>query len=278
MPDKEFYVKFWGVRGSVPVSGRSTCEYGGNTSCLEIGCGERLIMLDAGSGAFLFGKSLKNQKVGEIDVLFSHCHYDHIEGAPFFEPAYCNNWKIRYWSGHLFGTMTTEQMIETYMRRPYFPVGPEIFDSQASYHDFKPGSVLELGDGIVVRTTSLNHPDGAVGYRVEYDGRSICYVTDMEHTDGEPPQELCDLVRDAGILIYDAMYDDDKFEKYKGFGHSTWQEGARLSDKCNVGQYVAFHHQPAHDDLTLNEISRKLEIRRPGSVLAREGAVLRPKK
>lgn len=278
MLDKEFYVKFWGVRGSVPVSGRSTCEYGGNTSCLEIRCGDRILMLDAGSGAFLFGESLHTQETGEVDVLFTHCHYDHIEGAPFFAPVHRSNWKIRYWSGHLFGTMTTAQMIETYMRRPYFPVGPEIFCSDASYHDFEPGSELDLGDGIVIKTTSLNHPDGAVGYRVEYDGRSICYVTDMEHTDGEPPQGLQDLVQDAGVMIYDAMYDDETFEKFKGFGHSTWQEGARLSDKCNVGQYVAFHHQPCHDDLMLDEVSRKLERKRPGSVLAREGAILRPKK
>ncbi len=278
MPDKEFYVKFWGVRGSVPVSGRSTCEYGGNTPCLEIRCGERLLMLDAGSGAFLFGESLNDQPDGEVDVLFTHCHYDHIEGAPFFAPVHRRNWKIRYWSGHMFGTMTTAEMLKTYMRRPYFPVGPEIFCADASYHDFKSGEELDLGDGIVIKTTSLNHPDGAVGYRVEFDGRSICYVTDMEHTDSEPPQGLCDLVRDAGIMIYDAMYDDDEFHKYKGFGHSTWQEGARLSDKCGVDQYVAFHHQPCHDDLMLDAVGDKLEKFRPGSLLAREGDILRPKK
>lgn len=277
MPDKEFYVKFWGVRGSVPVSGRSTCEYGGNTSCLEVRCGDRILMLDAGSGAFLFGESLNDQEIGEVDVLFTHCHYDHIEGAPFFAPVHRCDWKIRYWSGHMFGTMTTAEMIKTYMRRPYFPVGPEIFCADASYHDFKPGSVLDLGDGIIVKTTSLNHPDGAVGYRVEFDGRSICYVTDMEHTD-ETPKGLRDLVQDAGVLIYDAMYDDDEFKKYKGFGHSTWQEGVRLSDRAGVDQYVAFHHQPSHEDRKLDEISLKLEKMRPGSVLAREGAVLRPKK
>jgi len=278
MPDKEFYVKFWGVRGSVPVSGKSTCRYGGNTSCLEVRCGDRTLMLDAGSGAFLFGESLKLEKAGLVDVLFTHCHYDHIEGAPFFAPVHICDWKIRYWSGHLFDKMTTAQMIETYMRQPYFPVGPDVFCSSASYHDFKPGSSLDLGDGIVVKTTSLNHPDGAVGYRVEFDGRSVCYLTDMEHTSDGPSQELCDLVQDAGIMIYDAMYDDEEFEKYKGFGHSTWQEGARLSDKCNVDQYIAFHHQPCHDDLTLDGVNEKLKQLRPNSKLAREGDVLRPRK
>jgi len=276
--EKEFYVKFWGVRGSVPVSGRSTCEYGGNTSCLEVKCGDRLLMLDAGSGAFLFGESLRAKETGEVDVLFSHCHYDHIEGAPFFSPVHRKDWQVRYWSGHLYGTMTTAEMIKTYMSRPYFPVGPEIFCAKPSYHDFEPGQELDLGDGIVIKTSPLNHPDGAVGYRIEYDDRSICYVTDMEHTDDGPPENLCNLVRGAGILIYDAMYDDDDFEEYRGYGHSTWQEGARLSDKCHVDQYVAFHHQPCHDDLMLDEVGRKLQEFRPGSLLAREGEVLRPRK
>lgn len=275
---KEFYVKFWGVRGSVPVSGLSTCAYGGNTSCLEIRCGDRLLMLDAGSGAFLFGQSLSTQLTGKIDILFSHCHYDHIEGIPFFAPVHQQDWEVNYWSGHQYGSMTTATMIKTYMSRPYFPVGPEIFCAKPDYHDFKPGQELDLGDGIIIKTTPLNHPDGAVGYRIEYDGRSICYVTDMEHTDGERPKALCDLVRDAGIMVYDAMYDDDEFEKYRGWGHSTWQEGARLSDKCNVDQFVAFHHQPCHDDLMLDEVGRKLEKYRPGSILAREGETLRPRK
>ncbi len=278
MPDKEFFVRFWGVRGSVPVSGPTTCRYGGNTPCLEIRCGDRIIMLDAGSGAFLLGESLQENQTGEIDILFTHCHYDHIEGAPFFKPVHMAGWKVRYWSGHQFGKMTTADMIKDYMRQPYFPVGPEVFGADASFHDFKPKSELDLGDGIKIKTHPLNHPDGAVGYRVEYDGRSICYITDMEHVGDTPDKGLCDFIQDAGILIYDAMYEDEEFEKFIGFGHSTWQEGARISQRCNIHQYVAFHHQPCHDDSKLDLVSIALEKMRPGSVLAQEGAVIRPKK
>lgn len=278
MPGKEFSVKFWGVRGSVPVSGRTTCRYGGNTSCLEVRCGDRLIMLDAGSGAFLLGEELKLNTSGKIDILFTHCHYDHIEGAPFFAPVHMRNWQVAYWSGHQYGKMTTADMIDTYMRRPYFPVGPEVFCSRASYHDFKPESVLDFGDGITIRTLALNHPDGAVGYRIEFDGRSICYMTDMEHLPGGPSQQLRDFVSGTGIMIYDAMYDDVEFEQYRGFGHSTWQEGARLADIADVDVYVAFHHQPCHDDTTMDLIGEKLNERRPGSLIAREGEVLHPKR
>ena len=278
MADKEFYVKFWGVRGSVPVSGPSTCKYGGNTPCVEVRCGDRTLMLDAGSGAFLFGESLKNNKTGEIDILFTHCHYDHIEGAPFFAPVHLCDWQVRYWSGHQYGKMTTRDMIKTYMRQPYFPVGPEVFCSEATFHDFMPEDVLDLRDGIIVKTLALNHPDGAIGYRVEYDGRSICYITDMEHEAGKIDPKLSDFIAGSGIVIYDAMYDDSEYQAHKGWGHSTWQEGVRLCDRSDVGLYVAFHHQPCHDDETLDAISAELEKLRPGSLLAREGAVLRPEK
>jgi phosphoribosyl 1,2-cyclic phosphodiesterase len=278
MADKEFFVRFWGVRGSVPVSGPSTCKYGGNTPCVEVRCGDRTLMLDAGSGAFLFGESLKNNKTGEIDILFSHCHYDHIEGAPFFAPVHLCDWQVRYWSGHQSGKMTTRDMIKTYMRQPYFPVGPEVFCAEATFHDFEPEDVLDLRDGILVKTLFLNHPDGAVGYRIEFDGRSICYITDMEHQEGKTDKKLQDFIAGSGMVIYDAMYDDSEYQAHKGWGHSTWQEGVRLCDKADVDLYVAFHHQPCHDDATLDKISLQLEKQRPRSVLAKEGAVLRPAK
>lgn len=275
--DDPFFVRFWGVRGSVPSAGASTCQYGGNTSCLEVRCGDRTLMLDAGSGAFLFGESLINEENGRIDVLFTHCHYDHIEGAPFFAPVHKKGWQVDYWSGHQYGKMTTADMIKTYMRRPYFPVGPEIFHAQTGFHDFRPGDTLDLGDDIIIKTTSLNHPDGAVGYRIEYDGRSICYLTDLEHTSNTPDRELVDFARGAGIVIYDATYSDEEFDRYVGFGHSTWQQGVRLCNAADVDLYVAFHHQPCHDDVKMDEIARDLMAMRPASIVAREGQILVPK-
>ena len=276
MSGKQFYVRFWGVRGSVPVSGEKTREFGGNTPCLEVVCGNRVLMLDSGSGAFGFGEYLMDRTGQRIDVFFTHCHYDHIEGVPFFAPAHNTSWHVNYWSGHLYGKMTTRQMMKTYMKAPYFPIGPEIFCGRSDYHDFEPGSTLDLEDGITIRTCPLNHPDGAVGYRIEFDGRSICYITDMEHGAGDPPRQLTGMISAADILVYDAMFSDEEYPAYRGWGHSTWQEGMRLAERCNVGTYVAFHHQPGHDDATLREIEKQLQQQRPGSVLAREGLKLEP--
>ncbi|HHI82912.1 MAG TPA: MBL fold metallo-hydrolase [Rhizobiales bacterium] len=278
MPDSEFYVKFWGVRGSIPVSGKRFNEFGGSTPCIEVGCGGRILVFDNGSGAFALGEDLVRRKPGTVEVFFTHCHYDHIEGAPFFAPVHDTRWQVSYWSGHLYGKMTTRQMMENYMKTPYFPIGPEYFCGCSDYHDFKPASTIDLGGGIVIRTCPLNHPGGAVGYRVEYDGRSICYITDMEHLKDGPPAQLEDFVRDAGIMIYDAMFSDEEYPRYKGWGHSTWQEGMRLANLCNVKNYVAFHHQPAHDDATLRAIERELINQRPASLLARQGQILTPER
>ncbi len=275
MPDKEFYVKFWGVRGSVPVSGRSTCEYGGNTSCLEIRCGDRLLMLDAGSGAFLFGESLKSIESGEIDVLFSHCHYDHIEGAPFFAPVHRSNWKIRYWSGHMFGTMTTAEMIETYMRRPYFPVGPEVFSAKIKYRDFSVPDQLKPVRGVKIDTISLNHHDGCVGYRINFDGRSLCLISDTTHIPGVVDHELIDFVSGTDLMIYDATYTDREFPKFWNFGHSTWEEGVRISKAGNVKRYCIFHHRPSRNDRALDKIGERAKRAFKNSYVASEGLVIK---
>ncbi len=277
MPDKQFYARFWGVRGSVPVSGPATTIFGGNTPCVEMRCGDRVLMFDSGSGAFAFGQYLLQTRIRQIDVLFTHCHYDHIEGAPFFAPVHEKDWQVRYWSGHLYGKMTTREMMEKYMASPFFPVGPEVFNATTEFNDFKPETRIDFDDGIIIKTAPLNHPDGAVGYRVDFDGYSICYITDIEHTDGPPPQNLCKLVQGADIMIYDASFCDSEFRKYKGWGHSTWQKGMELAEMCNVTQFVAFHHQPGHDDNTLMELEKTIKARNPLAVVAREGMILEPR-
>jgi phosphoribosyl 1,2-cyclic phosphodiesterase len=206
-----------------------------------------------------------------------HCHYDHIEGLPFFCPLHKAGFEVHAWSGHLHGRQTTAEMIHGYMREPYFPVGPDCFAAAVSYHDLLPGDRLDLGDGIIIDTIRVHHPGGGVGYRLNYGGHSAVYLSDVEHQAGRLDAALVAFARGADIFIYDAMYGDEEFAAYKGYGHSTWQQGARLADAAGVGEYIGFHHNPERTDTELAEREMKLKHVRPDSRLAREGTSLVPR-
>jgi phosphoribosyl 1,2-cyclic phosphodiesterase len=122
----------------------------------------------------------------------------------------------------------------------------------------------------------LNHPNRATGYRIEFGGKSICYVTDTEHVPGAPDANVLKLIHRADIVIYDSTYTDDEFSRFKGWGHSTWQEGVRLCDQAKVGRLAVFHHDPAHDDDFLDHIATEAERARRGTIVAREGLTLSP--
>jgi phosphoribosyl 1,2-cyclic phosphodiesterase len=125
-----------------------------------------------------------------------------------------------------------------------------------------------------VRTGLLNHPNRATGYRIECAGRSICYITDTEHRPGVRDRNVCELVRGADVMIYDSTYTDAEYPRYVGWGHSTWQEGVRVADEAGVGRLVVFHHDPSHDDETMDGIANEVTRARPGTIVAREGMVL----
>ena len=133
----EFWVRFWGARGSVPVSGRQFLRYGGNTACIEMRCGPHTLIFDAGSGFRPAGLSLVENGIDDFDVFFTHCHYDHILGFPFFAPLYRPNVQITVWSGHLAGIMTTREMLKAFMRPPWFPVPLDICRANITCNDFR---------------------------------------------------------------------------------------------------------------------------------------------
>lgn len=277
MLESPLLVRFWGVRGSLPSPSPSTEVFGGNTPCVELRCGERLLVFDAGSGIAYLGRTLIENSPRRIDIFLSHCHYDHIEGLPFFAPLQKPGFQAHVWSGHLHGRLSTADMIGGYMREPYFPISPSIFSATMCYNDFAPGDAIDAGDGISIDTMMLNHPGGAVAYRVNYAGHSAVYLTDVEHKPGRIDEEIVAFVRDADIFIYDGMFCDHEFETYRGWGHSTWQQGARLADAAGVGEYVVFHHAPERTDAELAEVELKLKRLRPDSRLAREGMSLVPR-
>lgn len=273
----DFVVRFWGVRGSIATPGPATARYGGNTSSIELRCGARLILLDAGTGMRYLGNQLAAEAPLDADIFFTHTHFDHVCGLPFFKPFFQPQNRFRLWAGHLGGGVTLQRVLCEFMMAPLFPVPPEVFKASLEYRDFASGATLAPAPGIVVRTAALNHPDGATGYRIEYGGKSVCYVTDTEHVPGVPDRSVLALIEGADIVIYDSMYTDEEYaESYVGWGHSTWQEAVRLCRPAGVKRLVVFHHDPDHDDDRLDAIGRELEAAMPGAVLAREGMVLHP--
>ena len=274
--DSDFFVRFWGVRGSIACPGEDTAVYGGNTPCVEIRCGSRLFVFDAGTGLRNLGKSIAEDGITDVDLFLSHTHIDHIVGLPFFCYAFKPENALRIWSGHLDDGRTTESVLRQFMADPLFPVPVDIFGADVSYHDFRAGDMLTPSEGVVLRTAMLNHPQNATGYRVEFGGKSICYVTDTEHFADGPDRNILGLIDGADIVIYDSMFTDAEYPDYKDWGHSTWEEGARLCAAANVGTFVVFHHLPDRTDADLDAIAAAVEAVRPGSRVAREGMTLRP--
>lgn len=272
----KFSVEFWGVRGSIACSGDRHKKYGGNTSCLEVRCGDYVLIFDAGTGVRALGDRLMSEHTVCGDLFLTHTHLDHIVGLPFFAPLYDSEARFRLWAGHLQPDMTLLDALSQFMAAPLFPVPPQIFTGNVSFHDFIAGETLEPRPGVRVRTAPLNHPNGATGYRIEYNGRAICYVTDTEHVEGKLDRNILDLIQGADIVIYDSSYTDAEYPKYKSWGHSTWQEGVRLCDRADVELLVIFHHDPSHDDKAMDQIAKEAAKKRPGTVVAREGMVLYP--
>ena len=272
----DFMVRFWGVRGSIACPGPRTVRYGGNTPCVEVRCGEHLMIFDGGTGLRPLGDALATQGPIDADVYFSHTHFDHICGIPFFAPAFDENSTFRMWAGHLGPELSLCEVLQSMMRPPLFPVPIEIFKARVSFIDFRAGDALQPHPDVLVRTAPLDHPDHCTGYRIEHAGKSVCYITDTAHVPGDPNQDILGLIRGADIVIYDAMFTPEQYVARPGWGHSTWQEGARLCDEAGAGQLVLFHHDPGHDDDMLDQLQGEAAAARPGTLVAREGLVLTP--
>ena len=142
------------------------------------------------------------------------------------------------------------------------------------FQDFNFGDEWEVLPGVKIITKSLNHPNGATGYRVEYGGKSICYVTDTEHVVGQPDQNVLDLIEGSEIVIYDSTFTDEEFPSFLGWGHSTWQEGVRLCKAANAKRLAIFHHAPEHDDDFMRNVADEARQEWDSCVVAQEQMIL----
>ena len=268
-------VRFWGVRGSIPCPGPGTVRYGGNTSCVEVRCGEHRLVFDAGSGLRMLGNALAaDPRLIDIDLFLSHCHIDHVIGLPFFTPAFAKGNRVHVWAGNVRRAGGVREAVGRLMSYPRLPIGVEAAQGTVAFVDFDPGEVLHPRHGIAVHTAALNHPGGATGYRVEYGGRAMAYVTDLELGGGATDPALLALVRDASLVIIDATYTDAELPDHVGWGHSSWQQVVRLANEAGVAKLCLFHHDPDHDDAQMDRIAAAAATARPGTLVAREGLVL----
>lgn len=263
-------VTFWGVRGSISTSGASFVEFGGHTPCLEMRLGERLVVVDAGSGIASLGVSMGDNCPREIDVVLSHLHLDHVEGVAFFKPALKGGRELRIHCGNMEGA-TAEEALTRLFSPPLFPIRLSDLPARISYTGFRSGEVLRLADGLELATTPLNHPGGATGYRFEHRGRSICYLSDCEHTDPWPDPALTGFVRGADLVIYDGMFSESEYTSCQGWGHSTWQHGVSLCRAAGAAALAVFHLHPMHDDAYLRAMEQELKAAMPTAFIAREG-------
>jgi phosphoribosyl 1,2-cyclic phosphodiesterase len=236
-----------------------------------VNAGDELVVLDAGTGIRDLGDSLVKRDVRQAHLLLTHVHWDHINGFPFFAPAYHLNRTFEIRAAHLAPLGGVKAVLSGQMGQPTFPVPLETMRSKLEFLDFHAGDKFALSPNIKVRTAPLNHPNGATGYRFEYGGKSFCYVTDTEHVVGRPDQNVLGLIQGADLVIYDCTYTDDEFTSKIGWGHSTWQEAIRLCRSADVKGLAIFHHDPSHEDPAMAAIEAEAKAVWENAFVAREG-------
>lgn len=276
--DSQFSIHFWGVRGSIATPGVRTVRYGGNTSCVEMRCHGKRLIFDGGTGLRILGQHLIREMPVEADIFFTHSHWDHIQGFPFFTPAFIKGNKFNIYGKIAPNGATMQERLEDQMLHPNFPVPLRVMASVLQFYNVNVPDTIDLGNGVLIETGPLNHPGEATGYRVSWGDEVAVYATDTEHFPDRVDESLVYLARDADVLILDSTYTDEEYWSQTspkvGWGHSTWQEAIKVAKAANVKNLVIFHHDPVHDDDTLDAIGEMAKEKFSGALMAKEGMTL----
>ena len=277
MEDSECYLRFWGVRGSYAAPYPSHLQVGGNTSCVELRFGKYLLLCDAGSGIIPLGKALMHKEPSqqELFILLTHYHWDHICGMPFFLPAFSPEWRLK-----IFGpgqdSLEVEEYVSSQMTSPFFPVSTATWLADIKY--LAPASKEFTHGPFKISYRNVHHPGITFGYRIEVAGRSIVYISDneclyLEKTISQKSSQFnaaerryydemqeeghkaeLELFEKADVLIHDAQYTRDEYEKKQGWGHSYYLDAVQSALDANVKLLFLFHHDPSHNDEQMQEI------------------------
>lgn len=275
------YLRFWGVRGSYAAPFASHLSVGGNTSCVEIRADNHVLICDAGTGIIPFGNQLLQQKeLRELMIILTHYHWDHVCGLPFFVPAFVPDWKINF-----FGPGDDEAEIKKHvsaqMQAPYFPVGTESWLANINY--LTPNSKGLKHGPITIEYNNVHHPGTTYGYRMRVNGKTVIYISDNEckfieksvsnrqdelndeektlYNDmiKEEHQSELDLIRNADILIHDAQYTPEDYQKKRGWGHSCYIDAINMAIDAGVKELYLYHHDPNYDDNAITAIHKHAE-------------------
>jgi phosphoribosyl 1,2-cyclic phosphodiesterase len=271
-------VAFYGTRGSTPVPDPDFVQFGGNTSCILLTFDSgRIAILDAGTGIRKLGDDLiaaSHEQYDNIFIGLSHTHWDHIQGFPFFEPAYDPKRRITVAiCGKDRESKDLESIFSTQMQVDLFPVPLDKMGAQLKF--WEPDIInYTTPDGVNIVASKHNHPGHAYGYRIEEGEKTLVYCTDVEHNDGIDPDVVA-LSKNADLLIHDAHYTPDELKVKKGWGHSSWEQAIEVAELAGAKKLALFHHAPNHPDDFLLEMEKECKKRFPEAFLAREGTELK---
>jgi phosphoribosyl 1,2-cyclic phosphodiesterase len=269
-------VRFWGVRGSIATSGAAMANVGGNTSCIEVRSqGERLI-LDAGTGIRALGEELLREGPPlQATLLFSHLHWDHVQGFPFFTPAYLPTTSLRLVGPGPEGASALERVLREQMTPPTFPVPLSTMRGQLAFSSALPGQPFEQGPFRII-PIALRHPNGCLGYRIEADGAAFVYATDVEVSSETLSSEVQRDFDGADALCLDAQYTPEEYRgergvPKRGWGHSTMMDAAQVAACVSAQRLLLFHHDPARTDDAVEHMAEQARTIFAPSEPAREG-------
>lgn len=245
-------VRFWGVRGSVASSGSAVARIGGNTSCVEVESQGHRLILDAGTGLRALGDALLASPPVQATLLFSHLHWDHVQGFPFFAPAYRPDSKLVLYGPGGGGEQRLRSALCRQMEPPSFPVPLAAMKATLDFRSAVPGEAIETGP-FRVTPVELPHPQGCLGYLIEADGKRFAYCTDVELTVEGLTPNVAHILEGVDALVLDAQYTPDEYQGLvgppkKGWGHSTMIDAAQLALATHAQRLFLFHHDPAHND------------------------------
>lgn len=256
-------VRFWGTRGTRPTPGKRTLRYGGNTTCVEVrGRDDELLIIDSGSGIAELGATLAGAGPLNVNLLITHTHWDHIQGFPFFAPAFIPGTKLTL-VGPAGSIKSLKAAFADQMDLAYFPLRLDQVPAEIEFIEREAGETFEAA-GLRVTPHELNHPIVTFGYRIEEGERALVFATDNELAPASVPGDgdllspsrdaLVSWCRGAELLVHDAQYSREEYEAHVGWGHTSYGEALALAADAQAGRLAFFHHDPMHSDSEIDAL------------------------